>query len=76
MGTYAASLATGFPVIPSGVAETKGSLTINIRGDMIGDEGYIKMPAEKISDAVENRDVILVASNASGTGGLISGKGL
>ena len=41
-----------------------GTLTINIHGDMIGDEGYIEMLAEKISDAVENRDVIFVASNA------------
>ena len=44
--------------------QQKGTLTINIQGDMIGDEGYIEMLAEKISDAVENRDVILVASNA------------
>jgi len=49
---------------PSFGEENKGSLTINIQGDVIGDESYIEMLAEKISDAVENRDVILVASNA------------
>ena len=44
--------------------QKKGSLTINIQGDVIGDEAYIEMLAEKISEAVENRDVIFVASNA------------
>lgn len=44
--------------------ETRGSLIINIQGDMIGDEGYVEMLAEKISAAVEDRNVTLVASNA------------
>lgn len=47
-----------------GEDQQKGTLTINIQGDVIGDEAYIEMLAEKISEAVENRDVILVASNA------------
>ena len=32
--------------------EPKDSLTINIQGDLIGDEDYIEMLAEKISEAV------------------------
>jgi len=44
--------------------EKKGTLTINIQGDFIGDEGYIEMLAEKISEAVEDRDVTFIASNS------------
>ena len=44
--------------------EKKGTLEINIIGDFIGDEAYIEMLAEKISEAVEDRDVFLVASEA------------
>ena len=44
--------------------EKKGTLTINVQGDYIGDEGYIEMLAEKISEAVEDRDVTLIASNS------------
>jgi len=40
------------------------TLTINIQGDFIGDESYIEMLAEKISKAVEDRDVRLIASNS------------
>ena len=58
--TYNVNPNTGFPTQEQG----KGSLTINIQGDVIGDESYIEMLAEKISEAVEDRDVILVASNA------------
>ena len=31
---------------------------------MIGDEGYIEKLAEKISEAVEEKNVTLIASNA------------
>ena len=44
--------------------DKRGTLTINIQGDYIGDEGYIEMLAEKISEAVEDRDVTLIASNS------------
>jgi len=44
--------------------DKRGTLTINIQGDFIGDEGYIEMLAEKISEAVEDRDVTLIASNS------------
>lgn len=49
---------------PSFGEENKGTFHIHIEGPVIGDESYIEMLAEKISEAVENRDVILVSSNA------------
>ena len=61
VATYPASPITGFPEREE---EKRGTLTINIQGDVIGDEAYIEMLAEKISEAVEDRDVILVSSNA------------
>jgi len=62
---YAASPASGLPLgIPAGAQEQKAALTINIQGDYIGDEGYVEMLAEKISKAVEDRDVRLVSSNS------------
>uniref|UniRef100_A0A6H1ZD29 Putative tail protein n=1 Tax=viral metagenome TaxID=1070528 RepID=A0A6H1ZD29_9ZZZZ len=60
VGTYSANPITGFPEKES----NKGTIHIHIEGPVIGDESYIEMLAEKISEAVENRDVILVASNA------------
>ena len=65
IGTYAASPASGLPMgIPAGAQEQKAALTINIQGDYIGDEGYVELLAEKISKAVEDRDVRLVSSNS------------
>jgi hypothetical protein len=66
VGTYSANPATGLPTgIPAGGSEQqRSSLTINIQGDMIGDESYVEMLAEKISKAVEDRDVRLVSSNS------------
>lgn len=65
IGTYAASPASGLPTgIPAGAEQQKPGLTINIQGDYIGDEGYVEMLAEKISKAVEDRDVRLVSSNS------------
>lgn len=69
VGTYSASPTTGLPTAypaaaEAGQGEQRSSLTINIEGDMIGDEGYVELLAEKISQAVESRDVRLVASNA------------
>ena len=58
-GTYAASPITGTPE-----EERRGNLTIIIEGDFIGDEAYIEMLAEKISEAVEDRNVRLIASNS------------
>jgi len=44
--------------------EPRGELIIHIHGDFIGDEAYIEKMAERISEAVENRNVTLVASHA------------
>jgi len=44
--------------------EPRGELIIHIHGDFIGDEAYIEKMAEKISEAVENRNVTLIASHA------------
>ncbi|MBW2030733.1 MAG: tape measure protein [Deltaproteobacteria bacterium] len=44
--------------------EKRGNLIITVHGDFIGDEAYIEKMAEKISEAVENRNVTLVASHA------------
>jgi len=64
---------TGLPVSPDTGFPTEGgsTLTINIEGDFIGDEAYLEMLAEKISEAVENSDVRLVASEAHYAGALI-----
>ena len=65
-GTYTSPAVT----TPSGITdyqdtgEKKETLTINIQGDFIGDEAYIEMLAEKISEAVEDKDVTLIASNS------------
>jgi len=39
--------------------EKKGSLTINVEGDVIGDETWIDQLAEKINWAINDRDVVL-----------------
>ncbi|MCK9326037.1 MAG: tape measure protein [Bacteroidales bacterium] len=62
--SYTSDLSTGLGATTTDAAETTGSLTINIQGDYIGDEGYVEMLAEKISEAVEDKNVRLVASNA------------
>ena len=69
VGTYSASSATGLPT--SGVTdyntkpeeeEKRGTLTINIQGDFIGDESYIDMLVERINDA-DDRDVFINQTN-------------
>jgi len=47
--------------------EKAGSLTISILGDFIGDEEYVDMLAERITDAVKQRNVILVSSSTRDT---------
>jgi len=64
VGTYSASPTTGLPDYGYGAPEKTGTLTINFQGDFIGDETYIENLVEKISDAVETRDVRLVATNS------------
>jgi len=44
-------------------AEPRGTMTINIIGDIMN-EDYVDLLAEKISDAVQDRNVILKASQA------------
>lgn len=63
VGTYPAS-PSGVPEIRGEGGEERATLTINVQGDFIGDEGYIEMLAEKISEAVEDRDVRLIASDS------------
>ena len=67
VGTYSADPYSGLPAFTSGEADKESNqrtLTINIQGDFIGDEGYIEMLAEKISGAVEDRDVRLIATSS------------
>ncbi|MEO5366069.1 MAG: tape measure protein [Magnetococcus sp. WYHC-3] len=66
MPTYSAAPNTGIP----DEQDQRTTLTINIEGDFIGDEAYIEMLAEKISEAVEDKNVRLVASDAKYAGGL------
>ena len=50
------------PAIPTIEAERQRGLTIIIEGDVLADEYYLEYLASKISEAVEDRDVSLVAS--------------
>jgi len=52
------------PVVSAAETEKTGTLIINVYGDYIGEEGYLEMLAEKMSEAVEDKNVRLVASNA------------
>jgi len=63
IGTYSASSATGLPTSVAEYGTTPeekkhGTLTINIQGDFIGDEGYIDMLVDKIN-AADDRDVFI-----------------
>ena len=60
--TYNASPYTGLPTYDQ--EEKKGGLVIHFHGDMLADPLYIEMLAEKISEAVETKDIHFVASNA------------
>lgn len=51
------------PMAPTAEQETKGSYIINIQGDIMN-EDYVDLMAEKISEAVQDRNVILKASEA------------
>ena len=63
-GTYMSSTVDASIYETTKTEEKKGSLTINIQGDFIGDEGYIELLVEKINEAVEDKEVTLIASNA------------
>jgi len=63
IGTYSASPATGLPTSVTDYdtmpeEEKRGTLTINIHGDILGDEGYIDMLVDKIN-AADDRDVFI-----------------
>jgi len=60
--TYPVSPDTGLPT--SGTGSQGQTLVIHIEGDFIGDEAYIEMLADKITEGVEDRDVYLVASHS------------
>jgi hypothetical protein len=47
--------------------EEKGRVNIYIEGDVLADELYIEMLAEKISEAVEGSEVHLIASEVRAT---------
>jgi hypothetical protein len=62
-----AVIAAPVPVASPDITQVRGaggrpSLSIHIEGDFIGDESYIDNLVEKISGAVEDRDVRLVAT--------------
>ena len=47
--------------------EDRGRVNIYIEGDVLADELYIEMLAEKISEAVEGSEVHLIASEVKTT---------
>ena len=47
--------------------EEKGRVNIYIEGDVLADELYLEMLAEKISEAVEGNEVTLIASEVRAT---------
>ena len=53
---------TPTPVTETQFADSQPTYTFNIEGDVLADEGYIEKIAEKFSEAVEGREVRLVAS--------------
>ena len=55
---------TTLPEIPATGDDQRGQTTIIFEGDVLADEFYIEMLAEKLSGMVEDRDVRLVASDA------------
>jgi len=59
VGTYPVSPATGLPEEPE---EIKPTTTIIVEGDFYGDEEFLDRLAERISEAVENREVRLISS--------------
>lgn len=62
IGTYSADAYTGTPT--GAGEESRGSLEINIYGDILGDEGFIDSLVDKINSATETRNVRLNATNA------------
>lgn len=69
-GTFSASPVTGAPILPTTPTETRGSIEINIQGDIIGNDAFVDDLVEKISTAVETRDVVLTATTATEAGAL------
>ena len=61
VGTYNANPATG--VYEQEAAGNRGTLTINIHGDFVGDESFIDNLVDKINDA-EDRDVVINTSRS------------
>jgi len=58
-------------VLDTGTEDTMGQLNIYFEGDVrIEDESYIDQLAEKISEAVEDREVTLIASKSQFAGAL------
>ena len=52
------------PELDTGEEDKKGSLTIIIQGDFIGDEAYVDDLVDKINKAQEERNVTLIASES------------
>ena len=59
IGTYNVDPTLGIPTLDQYTEsqEERGTLTINIQGDFIGDEAYIDSLVDKINQAREDRDV-------------------
>jgi len=60
-GGAAAPATAAAPAAAGSAASQAGALTVNIQGDYIGDPAFINRLAEKLSAAVENQNVRLVA---------------
>jgi len=52
------------PIPAAEQAGGRPTFTVIIEGDFIGDESYIEMLIEKFNDAVEDRDVRLIATSS------------
>ncbi|MGR9045623.1 MAG: phage tail length tape measure family protein [Gammaproteobacteria bacterium] len=66
VGTYSANPDTGMPNLDPAIANDngRGTLTVIIEGNVIGNEEYAMDLATKISELVEDKNLVLVASES------------
>jgi len=62
VGTYPASPATGFPIVPTAKEEPKTDITFIFKGHSAGEDAFMDFFIEKFNDSVEVRGARVVAT--------------